>query len=126
MFAANRAGRKPSDITIGVNHWVVQGSLGLTLIALSAIASVWPRGRRYLGASVGIVASYLSAISFAYPDSAGAPPPPLAGPRGGGGGGAVTFSFVWVGVLPRRPPPGPANRGPPPAVVENFSFSGRR
>jgi hypothetical protein len=69
MFASNRrnAGVLIGDGTMGVDHYAVQGALGLALGALAVLAACWPRGRRYLGTSVGLCAGYLGLVSFAFP-----------------------------------------------------------
>jgi hypothetical protein len=72
MYGANREGRTPSDITIGINHWAVQGGLAFGLVALAGIIAVWPRGRRYIGPNVAVVAVYLGACSLRFPDASGA------------------------------------------------------
>jgi len=71
VFAANRrgAGETIGDITNGVDHYAVQGALALALIALPALAAVWPRGRRHLGVAAGLSAAYLGLVSLAFPDS---------------------------------------------------------
>jgi hypothetical protein len=72
MYGANREGRMPSDITIGINHWAVQGGLALGLVALAGIIALWPRGRRYIGSSVAVVAVCLGACSLRFPNASGA------------------------------------------------------
>ena len=69
MFASNRrnAGVLIGDVTMGVDHYAVQGALALALVALSLLAACWPRGRRYLGTSAGLCAGYVGLVSFAFP-----------------------------------------------------------
>jgi hypothetical protein len=69
MFRANRAGAGPAigELTMGVDHHAVQGGLALALVVLALLAAAWPRGRRYLGLSVGICAGYLGLVSVAFP-----------------------------------------------------------
>jgi hypothetical protein len=69
MFRANRgdAGTVIDEITMGIDHHAVQGGLALALAALSLLAASWPRGRRYLGISVGLCAGYLGLVSLAFP-----------------------------------------------------------
>jgi hypothetical protein len=69
MFEDNRrgAGVAINDVTMGVDHYAVQGALGLALPALALLAAVWPRGRRYLGIAVGLCAGYVGAVSYAFP-----------------------------------------------------------
>jgi hypothetical protein len=69
MFRANRADAGPmiGELTMGVDHHAVQGALALTLATLAVLAACWPRGRRYLGVSVGLCAGYLGLVSLAFP-----------------------------------------------------------
>jgi hypothetical protein len=69
MFRANRrnAGVIIGDVTMGVDHYAVQGALALALVVLSLLAACWPRGRRHLGTSAGIGAGYLGLVSLAHP-----------------------------------------------------------
>jgi hypothetical protein len=71
VFAANRrgAGEVIGDITNGVDHYAVQGALAVALVALPALAAVWPRGRRHLGVAAGVSAAYLGLVSYAAPGS---------------------------------------------------------
>jgi hypothetical protein len=69
MFRANRrdAGVIIGDVTMGVDHYAVQGALALALVALPLLAAWWPRGRRYLGVAAGLCAGYLGLVSSAFP-----------------------------------------------------------
>jgi hypothetical protein len=73
MFADNRrdAGVAIGDVTMGVDHYSVQGALALALPALALLAAVWPRGRRYLGLGVGLCAGHVGVVSYAFPTSWG-------------------------------------------------------
>ena len=76
MFAGNRrgAGVLIGDVTMGVDHYAVQGALALALPALALLAAAWPRGRRFLGIGVGLCAGYLGLVSFSFPGTwAGVP-----------------------------------------------------
>ena len=66
MYRLNRRDLSTSDITIGIDHYSVQGALGLALAALAILAAIWPLGRRYLGVSVGVAATYLGLVSLAW------------------------------------------------------------
>ena len=55
----------PIDVTMGIDHFAVQGALALALPVLAVLAAVWPRGRRYLGVSSGLAAGYLGLVSWA-------------------------------------------------------------
>ena len=69
MFASNRrgAGEIIGDVTMGVDHYAVQGALALALPVLALLAAVWPRGRRSLGVGVGLCAGYVGLVSYAFP-----------------------------------------------------------
>jgi hypothetical protein len=69
MFRANRGDAGPAigELTMGVDHHAVQGALAVALVTLTALAACWPRGRRYLGVSVGLCAGYLGLVAFAFP-----------------------------------------------------------
>jgi hypothetical protein len=69
MFEANRrdAGQAIGELTMGVDHHAVQGALALAIVVLSLLAAWWPRGRRFLGSSVGLCAGYVGLVSLAFP-----------------------------------------------------------
>jgi hypothetical protein len=69
MFASNRrnAGVIIGDVTMGVDHYAMQGALALALPALALLAAAWPRGRRFLGVGVGLCAGYVGLVSYAFP-----------------------------------------------------------
>jgi hypothetical protein len=69
MFASNRrsAGVIIGDVTMGVDHYAVQGALALALPALALLAAVWPRGRRFTGPCAGLCAGYVGVVSYAFP-----------------------------------------------------------
>jgi hypothetical protein len=68
-YADNRrnAGISIGDVTMGVDHYALQGGLAVALAALAVLAAVWPGGRLYAGISVGLCAGYLGLVSFAFP-----------------------------------------------------------
>lgn len=70
MYDLNRLG-SPVDITVGVDHYSVQGAVGLASVALVLLAAAWPEGRRFISACVGMTAVYLGLVSYAWPDAAG-------------------------------------------------------
>jgi hypothetical protein len=89
------------DITMGVDHQAVQGGMALGLIALPLLAAVWPRGRRHLGVSVGLVAGYVGLVSFAFPGAAGGWSPVWSV-----SGMAWGVAVAVVSVVPSRLEPG--------------------
>jgi hypothetical protein len=71
MWSANRDERPDSDITNGIDHYAVQGALGLALAVLSPLAALRPALIPLLPVCAGISAAYLGLVSFAWPDAAG-------------------------------------------------------
>lgn len=71
MWAANREERPDNDITNGIDHYAVQGALGLALAVLPAVAALRPAATPFIPACVGIAAAYLGLVSFAWQDAAG-------------------------------------------------------
>jgi hypothetical protein len=72
----NRLSLPHGDITNDVDHFAVQGALGLTLVALPLVAGLWAEGRRLLGTSTALMAGYLGLVSFAWPGAVGGFDPP--------------------------------------------------
>jgi hypothetical protein len=66
MYRLNRRDLSTADITIGIDHYSVQGALGLALASLAILVAIWPEGRRYIGVSVGLAAAYLGLASLAW------------------------------------------------------------
>jgi hypothetical protein len=66
MWDFNRQDRFDTDITMGIDHYSVQGGYGVAALALVAIAALWPAGRRLIGTCVGISAAYLGLVSWAW------------------------------------------------------------
>jgi hypothetical protein len=61
MFRADRSA-VPVDVSVGVDHYAVQGALAISLVASTLVAALWPRGRRHLGISAGLAATYLGLV----------------------------------------------------------------
>jgi hypothetical protein len=70
-FRQSRAGVLGS-ITQGVEHWPVQGALGVALVLASSALAVWDHGRPLLRVAVSLSAVYVGMAELAYPDRAGA------------------------------------------------------
>ena len=82
MFASQPRGTPEcciGDVTMGVDHYAVQGALAVALVVLAVLAAVWPRGRRSLGIAVGLCAGYVGLVSFAFPGTLGRAQPALVG-----------------------------------------------
>jgi len=65
----NRQSLPDGDISVGVDHYAIQGGLAIALVALPAVAGLVCRGRRLLGTSAAVMAGYLGAISLGWPDA---------------------------------------------------------
>jgi hypothetical protein len=70
MWSLNRDGRSDSDVTLGVDHYSVQGALALVLALLPLWAGL--RTNVFVPVCAGIAASYLGLVSLAWPDAEGA------------------------------------------------------
>jgi hypothetical protein len=71
MWAANREGRPDADLTIGIDHYSMQGALGVSLALLPLLAAVAPRMRPFSPVCASVAALYLAVVSLAWPDAAG-------------------------------------------------------
>ena len=69
MAALNRLSLPNGDITNFVDHYAVQAALALALVALPAVAALWPDTRRLLGTSTALMAGYLGLVSYSWPGS---------------------------------------------------------
>ncbi|HEX6725290.1 MAG TPA: hypothetical protein VF073_08575 [Gaiella sp.] len=70
MWSANRDERPDSDITNGIDHYAVQGALGLALAALPPLAALRPALAPLVPGCAGLSAAYLGLVSFAWQDAA--------------------------------------------------------
>ena len=73
MYDLNREGLSAvaGDVSIGIDHYAVQGGVALAITALALLAVVFPAGRRFSGSCAGLTAAYLGLVSYAWPDAAG-------------------------------------------------------
>ena len=71
MADLNRLSLPNGDITNFVDHYAVQTALALALIALPAVAALWPDTRRLLGTSTALMAGYLGLVSYSWPGEYG-------------------------------------------------------
>jgi hypothetical protein len=71
MWALNRRNLPDADITNSVDHYSVQGGVGLALAILPALAAVRPGLRQLVPACAGVVSAYLGLVSYAWPDAEG-------------------------------------------------------
>jgi hypothetical protein len=66
VWDLNRQDRPDADITVGIDHYSVQGAYGLALLGLVTVAALWPTGRLLVGTCAGLSAVYLGAVSWAW------------------------------------------------------------
>ena len=70
MWALNRQELVDADVTNSIDHYAVQGALGLALAALPVLAGVRDV-RPFVAACAGIAAAYLGLVSLAWEEAAG-------------------------------------------------------
>lgn len=70
---------KQGDDTWGIEHWPVQGALGLTLGLCAVIMAFWTPGRALLRLSTSVSATFIGAAMLAYPHREGAMEGPMWG-----------------------------------------------
>ena len=71
MWALTRDDRSDSDVTLGIDHYSVQGALALSLALLSLLAALRENARPFVPVVVSVAAFYLGLVSLAWPNSAG-------------------------------------------------------
>jgi hypothetical protein len=71
MWTLNRENRSDGDVTLGVDHYSVQGALALALVLLPLSAALRADRIRLAPVCTSIAASYLGLVSLAWPDAAG-------------------------------------------------------
>lgn len=71
MFAADRANRPDSDVTLGVDHYAIQGALALALVGLTYLGALWPDRLWAAMCGVAVSAAYLGIVSLAHQGTAG-------------------------------------------------------
>ena len=70
MWELNRRDN-PVDVTLGIDHFAVQGAVALALALLPVLAALRTDASLFVCACAGIGASYLGLVSLAAPHSAG-------------------------------------------------------
>lgn len=70
-FERSRAGVLGS-VTQGIEHWPVQGAVGVALVLGAFTLAVWADGRPLLRVAVSLSAVYIGMAELAYPDRDGA------------------------------------------------------
>ena len=71
MWALNRESRSDTDVTLGIDHYSVQGALALALAVLPVLAGMRADLRPFVPLCTSVAASYLGLVSLAWPDAAG-------------------------------------------------------
>ncbi len=71
IWALDRDDLSDSDVTVGIDHYSVQGALALALAVLPPFAAVRRDLRPFVPICAGVVAVYLGIVSAAWPDAAG-------------------------------------------------------
>ena len=71
MWALNRQARSDSDLTLGIDHYSVQGALALSLGLLPLLAALRMDARPFVPVCAGVSAFYLGVVSLRWPDSPG-------------------------------------------------------
>jgi hypothetical protein len=71
MWGLDREDRFDSDFTVGIDHYSVQGALGLALALLPLLAAVRGDLRPFVPVCAGLAAAYLGLVSVAWSDAAG-------------------------------------------------------
>jgi hypothetical protein len=72
MWSLNRDRRSDSDVTLGIDHYSVQGALALVLAVLPLWAALRTERHPFVPVCAGVTASYLGLVSLAWPDAAAA------------------------------------------------------
>jgi len=103
MWESNRQERPDTDITNSIDHYAVQGALGLALAVLPLLAALRPTLTALLGACTGIGAAYLGLVSFSWQDAAGGFGRGWSGAAMAWGLGLVAVSLVARVRRPRPP-----------------------
>jgi hypothetical protein len=65
--------------TWGIEHWPVQGAVGITVLVAALLMGWWSQGRPLLRVSISLSAVYIGVAMLAYPDRAGAMESPMWG-----------------------------------------------
>jgi hypothetical protein len=71
MWGLDRGHRSDGDVTLGIDHYSVQGALALALAVLPVLAALRADLRPFIPLCTSVAAFYLGLVSFAWPDAAG-------------------------------------------------------
>jgi hypothetical protein len=95
MWALNRESRSDGDVTIGIDHYSVQGALALSLALLPLVAALRVDVRPFVPVCASIAAFYLGLVSLAWPDSLGGLSRPWSA-------AAIAWALALLAVAPAR------------------------
>ena len=95
MWALNREARPGSDVTLGIDHYSVQGALSLSLVLLPVLAALREDVCPFVPVCASVAAFYLGSVSLAWPHSA-------AGLGRAWSAVAITWALVLLAVTLAR------------------------
>ncbi|MEW9872747.1 hypothetical protein [Arthrobacter sp. HS15c] len=78
-FEVSRLRQDTGHLTWDIEHWPVQGSVGIALCLTALVMAFWPDGRPLLRVATSLSATYVGAAMLAFPDRAGAMDGPMWG-----------------------------------------------
>jgi hypothetical protein len=111
MWSLNRERRADADLTIGIDHYSMQGALALALALLPLLAAVRPPLRPFAPVCAAVAALYLAVVSLAWPDAAAALTGPWSLAAGAWGLALLATAIIRCSLpAPPRPPPSPRRR----------------
>lgn len=70
-FQMSRLHPNAGHITLGIEHWPVQGAAGLALALSALVLAWWIPGRPLIRVAASLSAAYIGAAMLAYPERAG-------------------------------------------------------
>ncbi|MEJ1178661.1 MULTISPECIES: hypothetical protein [unclassified Pseudarthrobacter] len=78
-FEVSRLRQDTGHLTWDIEHWPVQGSVGIVLCLTALAMAFWPPGRPLMRVATSLSATYIGAAMLAFPDRAGAMDGPMWG-----------------------------------------------
>lgn len=78
-FDVSRLRTDTGHLTWDIEHWPVQGSVGIVLCLTALAMAFWPGGRPLMRVATSLSATYIGAAMLAFPDRAGAMDGPMWG-----------------------------------------------
>ena len=105
LDSSRTTGSEPEYWTMGIDHWPVQGALGLTLAAASLLNALWPPARTLLGTALAFSAVSLGISWLLGPETGGSVDVPWL----------AIAALVWGLLIALRTPGLPSEPGAQPA-----------